>query len=196
MTKIIGLTGGIASGKSTVANFFREKQIPIIDADVIAKEVVEPGEEAYFKIVEAFGDSVLQTNRMIDRKKLGHIVFQDKVAIKKLNEIVHPFVKKEMSKQKNTYINAQEKIIVLDIPLLFESKLTSLVDQVWVVFVNESTQLTRLMKRNGLSERDAISRIRAQMPLDQKVENATVVINNNGSIQDTKIQFEKYINQI
>ncbi|WP_117170541.1 dephospho-CoA kinase [Paraliobacillus sediminis] len=196
MTKIIGLTGGIASGKSTVANFFREKQIPIIDADVIAKEVVEPDKEAYFKIVEAFGEGILQSNRMIDRKKLGHIVFQDKVAIKKLNEIVHPFVKREMSKQKNTYVNAQEKIIVLDIPLLFESKLTSLVDQVWVVFVKESTQLTRLMKRNDLSEYDAISRIRAQIPLDQKAENADVIINNNGSVEDTKRQFEKYINQI
>ncbi|WP_112181587.1 MULTISPECIES: dephospho-CoA kinase [Paraliobacillus] len=196
MTKIIGLTGGIASGKSTVANLFREKQIPIIDADVIAKEVVEPGKEAYFKIGEAFGDNILQIDRAIDRKKLGHIVFQDKIAREKLNAIVHPYVKDEIFKQKNTYINTNEKIIVLDIPLLFENKLTSLVDQVWLVFVNESIQLTRLMKRNGLSERDAKSRINAQIPLKQKAENADVIINNNGSIEDTKEQFEQYINQV
>lgn len=195
MTKVIGLTGGIASGKSTVAKLFMEKNIPIIDADVIAKEVVEPGTPAYDQVIKEFGVTILHDDLSIDRKLLGSIVFTDDVSRGKLNEIVHPFVKKKMLEQRNVYIEAKEKVIVLDIPLLFESNLTGLVDEVWVVFVDQTTQLGRLMKRNQLSEEEAMSRIKSQMPIDKKARNADVIINNSGLIEETKSQFESCISQ-
>jgi dephospho-CoA kinase len=185
---IIGLTGGIASGKSTVARMLLELGIPVIDADQIAREVVEIGEEAYWQIVERFGEKILQDDKTIDRTKLGAIVFNDEEKRKVLNGIVHPAVRKKMLEQKEQYIRSGAKTVVLDIPLLFESKLTYLVDKVIVVFVDEHTQLERLMARNGFSKEEAEVRIRAQMPLREKITKADAVIDNNGSIKKTKEQ--------
>lgn len=196
MTIVVGLTGGIASGKSTVSAIFREMNIPVIDADQIAKEVVQNGRVAYSKIVEAFGKEILQEDLEINRAALGQIIFHNEQERQKLNSIVHPEVRSEMLKQKEQLIAEQYQLVVLDIPLLFESKLTYLVDQVIVVHVNELVQLERLQKRNNLSKEDALARIKSQLPLTEKAKMADFVIDNNGSIDETKEQVIKLVSKL
>ena len=195
MTVVIGLTGGIASGKSTVSQMFRELSIPVIDADIIAREVVEQGKPAYNKIVEVFGEEILQADGELDRPKLGSIVFHNEEKRLQLNGIVHPAVRKEMNDQKDMYIKEGMQAVVLDIPLLFESKLTNLVDQILVVAVAPSTQLERLMKRNGFSEEEAKARIDSQMPLIEKVTLADKIIHNDGTITETKAQLQRILKE-
>lgn len=168
MTLVIGLTGGIASGKSTVANMLIEKGITVIDADIIAKQAVEKGMPAHRQIIDEFGEDILLPNGDIDRKKLGALVFTNEQKRLALNAIVHPAVRQEMLNRRDKAIANREAFVVLDIPLLFESKLESLVDKIIVVSVTEELQLERLMKRNQLTEEEAVSRIRAQMPLEEK----------------------------
>jgi dephospho-CoA kinase len=188
MAVIIGLTGGIASGKSTVANMLKVLGIPVIDADEEARLAVEKGEEAYEKIVSFFGKDILLPDGSIDRKKLGNIIFPDAEKRKVLNSIVHPAVRKKMLQKKEQYIFSGHKWIVMDIPLLFESNLTHMVDRTIVVYVDQETQLKRLMSRNGFSEEEARARISSQLPLDEKIKWADAVIDNNGSITETKAQ--------
>jgi dephospho-CoA kinase len=188
MTLTIGLTGGIASGKSTVTGMIRELGIPVIDADQVARDVVKVGEEAYAQIVATFGRDILQANGEIDRAKLGAIVFHSEQERKKLNAIVHPAVRRRMIAEKEAYVQNGAKTIVLDIPLLFESELTHFIDKVIVVYVDDDVQLERLMKRNGFSKEEALARIRSQMPLREKVKKADAVINNNGTVEETKQQ--------
>lgn len=190
MTLAIGLTGGIASGKSTVSNMFKDANIPVIDADVIAKQVVEAGEPAYHLVVETFGSSILKDDGAIDREKLGSIVFQNEIERKKLNGIVHPAVRKEMLKQKEDAERRNEPAVVLDIPLLFESNLAHMADVTVVVYVDSQVQLERLMNRNQLTKQEAEWRIQSQLPLKDKKDKADEVIDNNGSLQSTKRQFE------
>lgn len=185
---IIGLTGGISSGKSTVANLIVALGIPVIDADIIARKVVEPGEAAYTEIVEHFGKDVLEKNGTINRKKLGDIIFNNEAERKVLNSIVHPAVRKQMKMEKEQLLTAGYETIVFDIPLLFESNLTHMVDKVLLVYVDEETQLERLMNRDEATKTDALSRIRSQMPLKDKIPLADEVINNNASIDQTKAQ--------
>jgi dephospho-CoA kinase len=189
----IGLTGGIASGKSTVSTMLRELSFPIVDADVIAREVVEKGEQAYLGIVDTFGEEVLLQNGTIDRTKLGAIVFNNEEMRKKLNSIVHPAVRKRMIEQKEHYIETGSRAVILDIPLLFESKLTYMVEKTLLVFVDSDIQLQRLMTRNQFSVEEAISRIQSQMPLTEKVLLADEVINNNGKVEETKQQLLKVL---
>ncbi|MDM5156757.1 dephospho-CoA kinase [Bacillus sp. DX1.1] len=193
MTVVIGLTGSIASGKSTVSQMFRERQIPVIDADIIAREVVEQGKEAYKEIIKVFGEEILQADGELDRQKLGSIVFYNEEKRLQLNQIVHPAVRKEMNAQKDMYIREGMQAVVLDIPLLFESKLTALVDQILLVFVNPDTQLERLVKRNGFTEEEARARIDSQMPLAEKVKLANKVIRNDGTIAETKAQLHNIL---
>lgn len=188
MSIVVGLTGGIASGKSTVSSILIEKGITVIDADIEARLAVEMGEEAYNEIVRHFGDEVLLADRSIDRGKLGSIIFHNQEKRFILNNIVHPAVRKRMIVKKEKAIANGKKLIIMDIPLLFESKLTSLVDRTLLVYVDETIQLERLMKRNQLSKEDAIARIRSQMPLKEKIQLADAVINNNGTIEETKKQ--------
>uniref|UniRef100_A0A7U3YDN6 Dephospho-CoA kinase n=1 Tax=Geobacillus sp. (strain Y4.1MC1) TaxID=581103 RepID=A0A7U3YDN6_GEOS0 len=188
MALTIGLTGGIASGKSTVTKMIRELGIPVIDADQIARDVVKMGEEAYNQIIQAFGQKILQEDGEIDRAKLGAIVFHNEQERKKLNAIVHPAVRRRMLAEKEAYVQKGAKTVVLDIPLLFESELTHLVDKTIVVYVDDDVQLERLMKRNGFSKEEALARIQAQMPLREKVKKADAVIDNNGTIEETKQQ--------
>lgn len=188
MSTILGLTGGIASGKSTVTNMLKSLGIVIIDADLIAREVVETGEEAYNKIVEVFGDSIIHNDGSINREKLGSIVFNNVEKRTILNNIVHPAIREKMNYLKNEYIKNGEKIIVLDIPLLFESKLTHLVDKIILVYVDREVQRERLMARNGLTVDEAEARINSQMSLKEKIPLADAVINNNGSVTETSNQ--------
>jgi dephospho-CoA kinase len=195
MALTIGLTGGIASGKSTVTRMIRELGIPVIDADQVARDVVKVGEEAYAQIVATFGRDILQANGEIDRAKLGSIVFHNEQKRKKLNAIVHPAVRRRMMAEKEAYVQSGTKTVVLDIPLLFESELTHFIDKVIVVYVDDEVQLERLMKRNGFSKEEALARIRSQMPLREKVKKADAVINNNGTVEETKQQLLKILTE-
>ncbi|KAA6481748.1 dephospho-CoA kinase [Bacillus swezeyi] len=192
MTLVIGLTGGIASGKSTVAHMFQQCGITVVDADVIAKEAVEQGMPAYRDIVSVFGDGILLETGDIDRKKLGEIVFTNEEKRMQLNEIVHPEVRKTMIIQRDEAIQAGEQFVILDIPLLYESGLEHLTDKVIVVWVPKELQLKRLMKRNHLNEDEALNRIHAQFSLDEKKKKADAVIDNSGSLKDT----EKRLHQL
>ncbi|MGG0175493.1 dephospho-CoA kinase [Gottfriedia acidiceleris] len=196
MGKIFGLTGSIASGKSTVSNFLKELNVPIVDADVIAKEVVEIGQPAYKKIVEAFGSEILLDSGEINRPFLGSIIFNNKEKRLQLNEIVHPEVRREMKEQADRYIKQGESLVILDIPLLYEGNSIELVEKVIVVSVSEENQLKRLMNRNGLSKEDALLRIASQIPVKEKAARADYVINNNGDFEDTKRQVKDLLNKI
>lgn len=193
MTLVIGLTGGIASGKSTVANMLIDKGITVIDADIIAKQAVEKGMLAYRQIIDEFGEDILLENGDIDRRKLGALVFTNEQKRLALNSIVHPAVREEMLKRRDESIANQETFVVLDIPLLFESKLESLVDKIIVVSVTKELQLERLTKRNQLTEEEALSRIRSQIPLEEKVSRADNVIDNSGTLEETKQQLEEIL---
>ena len=193
MTLVIGLTGGIASGKSTVAQMFQQCGITVVDADVIAKEAVEQGMPAYQKIAETFGQGVLLETGDIDRRKLGEIVFANEEKRLQLNAIVHPEVRKMMIKQRDEAIRAGERFVVLDIPLLYESGLEHLTDKVIVVWVPKELQLERLMKRNRFNEDEALNRIHAQQSLDEKKKRADAVIDNSGSLKDTEAQLHQLL---
>ncbi|MCY8667512.1 dephospho-CoA kinase [Bacillus haynesii] len=193
MTLVIGLTGGIASGKSTVAQMFQQCGITVVDADVIAKEAVEQGMPAYQKIAETFGQGVLLETGDIDRRKLGEIVFANEEKRLQLNAIVHPEVRKMMIKQRDEAVRAGERFVVLDIPLLYESGLEHLTDKVIVVWVPKELQLERLMKRNRFNEDEALNRIHAQHSLDEKKKRADAVIDNSGSLKDTEAQLHQLL---
>ncbi|OAS88820.1 MULTISPECIES: dephospho-CoA kinase [Metabacillus] len=196
MTVVIGLTGGIASGKSTVSDMLRKQGIRVIDADQIAREVVEIGKPAYEQIVKTFGQDILHEDKTINREKLGTLIFSEENKRQQLNKIVHPAVRKEMLKQTEEEKAHQAKIVVLDIPLLFESKLTYMVDEIIVVYVDEETQLKRLMKRNSYSEEEAKIRIGSQLPLKEKAELADEIIHNQGSIEETRAQVHELISKL
>ncbi|MBX0359005.1 dephospho-CoA kinase [Halobacillus sp. Nhm2S1] len=190
MTLVIGLTGSIASGKSTVAEMFRDMDIPVIDADQISRDVVKPGKPAYKEIVETFGEQVLEDDGDLDRKKLGKVVFSDETKRKQLNGIVHPKVREEMIRRREQYKQQQYQAVVLDIPLLFESNLTDYVEKILVVYVDEETQMERLMERDQSGRKDAEERIQAQIPVKKKAEMADAVIDNTGTIEKSLHQLK------
>lgn len=195
MTLVIGLTGGIASGKSTVANMCKEQGITVIDADMESRAAVEPGEKAYEQIVAHFGKDILLADGTINRAKLGEIIFNNKEERMVLNGIVHPAVRERMNAKKEAAAEKNETIIIMDIPLLFESKLTNLVDRSLLVFVDETTQLKRLMERNQYTEQEAMSRIHSQMPLKEKIRLSDWVIDNSGMPEQTRLQLDKILTE-
>ncbi|MBP3949734.1 dephospho-CoA kinase [Bacillus suaedae] len=185
---LIGLTGGIASGKSTVSRMIKSLGLPVIDADVIAREVVEPGTECLKQIVSHFGSEVLDSDGVLKRKKLGEIIFSDQKKRDVLNQIVHPAVRKRMNEQKEHYLASGFQTIVYDIPLLYESNLFHLVEKVLLVYVDEDTQLFRLMERDNINKEAALSRILSQQALIDKKARADAIIDNGGSILETENQ--------
>ncbi len=187
---ILGLTGGIASGKSTVSVMLRERGIPVIDADLIAREVVEPGQPAYDEIVLHFGRGVLLADGRLDRKRLGEIIFSDEAERRVLNSIVHPEVRKTMRERAEAAVRAGHPIVVLDIPLLFESGLQHMVDKIVVVYAPFEVQLRRLMERDDLDESQAKKRLYAQWPIEEKKAQADYVIDNRGSREETEKQVD------
>lgn len=195
--KIIGLTGGIATGKSTVTNLLVENGFKVIDADKIAREVVEVNCPAYKDIVEEFGTKVLNEDFIIDRKKLGDIIFNDKEEREKLNSIVHPRVFYEMKNRISSYCG-DEQVIFLDIPLLIEGlnlfkKNDINIDEIWLVYTDEEIQIKRLMQRDKLSYEDAKKRIDSQLPMGTKMKYATRIINNNKDIKELKNTLENML---
>ncbi|MBT2648203.1 dephospho-CoA kinase [Bacillus sp. ISL-34] len=195
MGQIIGITGGIASGKSSVSLYLQELGFTIVDADLASRAVVEPGEEAYHQVVKAFGEDILLTDGNIDRVKLGSIIFNDQEKRLLLNSIVHPAVRNWMRLKTEAALSSGEETVFMDIPLLFESKLTFMVDKTLLIYVDEQVQLQRLMNRNGLSETEALARINSQMPLADKKALADAVIDNNGDINETKRQVKSILSE-
>ena len=188
---IVGLTGSVGTGKSTVTNFFRELGAYIIDWDELAREVTRPHLKAWKEIVEYFGNDYLNEDLTINRQKLAEIVFSDKERVTKLNQIVHPEVFKEDERITNEIKSlAPDALIIKDIPLLFELTRPVFVDKTVVVSASEQTQLRRLEKR-GMSREDTQSRIKSQLPLKEKIKSADFVINNDGPLEETKKQVEE-----
>jgi dephospho-CoA kinase len=177
----IGLTGGIATGKSTVARLIESRGFPIIDADQIAHEITQFGNEGYAQVVEQFGSEILNAQLHIDRKKLGQVIFNSAEKRRLLEGILHPLIQDEVQEQKKGYELKRVAAVFYDVPLLFENKIQSQFDEVLVVWCQRDTQLNRLMLRNGLTQDEAVSRIKAQMPLSDKIAQATYCIDNSGS---------------
>jgi len=188
---IVGLTGSVGTGKSTVTNFFRELGAYIIDWDELAREVTHPQLRAWKEIVEYFGKDCLNEDLTINRQKLAEIVFPDKEKVAKLNQIVHPEVFKKDERITSEIKSLDtDALIIKDIPLLFELTRPIFVDKTVVVSASEQTQLRRLEEK-GMSREDARSRIKSQIPLEEKIKSADFVINNDGPLEETKKQVEE-----
>ncbi|MDN4607281.1 dephospho-CoA kinase [Sporosarcina sp. F6_3S_P_2] len=187
---IIGLTGSIATGKSTVSRMLKEKGYPVVDADEISRQVVEPGSIVLDKIADVFGEDVIDQNGRLNREKLGSLIFKDKSQRKKLNEIMHPAVRQEMIRQKESWLEKGFNTVIMDIPLLFESKLESYVEKIIVVTATPAIQRERLIARNSLSGEEADARINSQLPITEKEEGADAVINNNDTLEETERQLD------
>ncbi|RLA98053.1 MAG: dephospho-CoA kinase [Deltaproteobacteria bacterium] len=185
---IAGLTGGIATGKSTVANIMAEAGAHVIDADRIAKDVVKKGLPAWKEITEYFGKEILGSDGEIDRERLGDVVFGSKDKLEVLNKIVHPRVFEEMAREMDEVKQrAPDSIVILDIPLLIETGLHKLLSNVILVYAPERIQLARLMARDNIPKEAALKRIRSQMPIEQKKTFANYIIDNSSEIEHTRI---------
>ena len=179
--RIIGLTGGIATGKSTVSNYLStQHNIPVLDADVYAKESVVKGSPILQEIFQHFGKHLKLQDGTLNRAALGNIIFTNPDAKQWLESKIHPFVR-DRFKQELAKINSDT--VVMAIPLLFEANLTHLVTEIWVVNCDRQTQLTRLQKRNNLTEKQASDRIDSQIPLKEKIAQADLVLNNNSTLE-------------
>jgi dephospho-CoA kinase len=186
---IAGLTGGIASGKSTVSGFLAEAGARIIDADTIAREVVKPGTPAHDEIIAFFGRGILLAHGEIDRQRLGDIIFNDTAKKTHLEEIIHPRVYRRTEEMiAEIAARAPDAVVILDIPLLLEARMERNLAEVIVVYVPEHLQLQRLMARDHIDANAALARIHAQMPIEEKRHLATIVIDNSGTLAATRSQ--------
>lgn len=189
--KVIGLTGGIATGVSTVAQMFRELGAIIIEADKIARDVVEPGTQTYRKIVETFGREVLSADGTIDRKRLGQIVFADDAARRRLNRITHSAIHRRIEEEVERLRESNpDAIVLIDVPLLLDTTGpdTFDMDGVIVVTAAKDAQIERLMRRDTLAEEDAQRRVAAQRPVEEKAMEADWIVRNTGSLEETRRQ--------
>jgi dephospho-CoA kinase len=189
--RIIGLTGGIASGKSSVAEMLKKLGAVIIDADTLAREVVEPGEPAYHAIVAAFGARILNPDMTINRGALAKLVFDDPVARRRLEIITHPAIGTRAEEQLAALAKAGNDVVFYMAPLLIEAGVSSRVDELWVVYVDQDTQLRRLMERDGSTREEALRRIAAQMPIEEKKNFGKIVIVNSGTPEETERQVKE-----
>lgn len=189
----IGLTGGIASGKSTVAASLVRRGARLVDADQIAREVVLPGSPTLAEVALRFGQDILQEDGTLNRKKLGSIVFADAARRKELESILHPAIRAIMRERMRQYeTETPERLVVVDIPLLYESGLEGMVSEVMVVYVPRDLQLKRLMERDKLDPEQAASRLNAQMDIESKKSRADYVIDNSGTLEQTERQLDRF----
>ena len=184
--KIIGLTGGIGSGKSTVSRFLAELGAVVVDADKVGHEAFNPDTEAWCEVVAAFGEQVLAPNCEIDRKKLGDAVFGNSEALARLNRIMHPRMHEMVKAQLEEYRRQGVAVAVLEAPLLIEAGWTSLSDAVWVTVAPESTVVSRTRERAGLSEEEVLARIHSQLSSEERVKHADVVIDTDCSLDELR----------
>ncbi len=197
---LIGLTGGISTGKSTVSNILLNKGYQVIDADKIAKNVIEPGNPPYFQIIKSFGQDILLENGDIDRRGLGKIIFNDEDLRQVLNNIVHPHVFREMKKQIED-LSKNNSLIFLDVPLLFEQyklwkEYSIEFSQIWLVYCNRGSQINRLMNRDNISKEEAVIKISSQMDLDKKKEMSSKTIDNSRDIEYLEKQIDELLKTI
>ena len=190
--RIIGLTGGISTGKTTVSRYLTTVcHIRVLDADIYAREAVEGNSPILQTIKQRYGTEICLNNGELDRKKLGNIIFNNSREKTWLESQIHPYVRQRFKEDTFKY---EETIIVLDIPLLFESKLTHLVTEIWAVYCSYEQQLERLMSRNNLTKQEAIARIKSQLPLEEKIQKADLVLDNSSTIEALHQQIEKALN--
>jgi dephospho-CoA kinase len=187
---VIGLTGGIASGKSTVAKMLSELGAVVIDADKVGHEVFRPHTEAWRKVVAAFGKDILGQNEAIDRSKLAQLVFNDPKALKRLNSIMHPRMHEIVREKIEGLRREGTEVVVLEATLLIEAKWTDLVDQVWVTITPEDAVVNRLVSQKGFAEEQAEARIKSQTPISQRAKRADVVIRNDSDIATLRKKVE------
>lgn len=192
MGMVLGITGGIATGKSTVVSVFKRLGFPVVDADVIAREIVEIGMPALGEVVSLFGSEILNSDGSLDRKKLGKIIFSDEEKRKKLNSTLSPFLKERILAE-ITDKKSKAPLVIVDIPLLYEGGYEKFVDKVAVVYIPKTMQLTRLMKRDNLTEKEAQQRITSQLPIEKKRQKADILFDNQNSIEETEKLVEKWV---
>lgn len=184
MTKVIGLTGVIGSGKSTVARLLAELGAVVIDADKLGHEVFQPGTEAWREVVAAFGREVLSPGGDIDRTKLGEIVFNNPEALTRLNRIMHPRIYDMVKALIDEYRRQKVTVVVLEAPLLIEAEWTSLVDDIWVTIAPEAKVLGRIRNQRGLTLKETMARIHSQLPVKELLKHANVVIDNESGLEE------------
>lgn len=195
MAKIIGLTGGIASGKSTVTAFLREQGYPIIDADAVVHELQAKGGKLYQILLKEFGQDILSDDGNLDRFKLGQAVFADSNLRARLSDLQDQIIRHELLARRDA-LKQTEPVVFMDIPLLYEADYSGEVNEVWLVYVDRAQQLERLMKRNGLAVQDAENRLAAQLSLEEKRSKAQVVIDNGGSVEVTLAQVAQLLEEL
>ncbi|RYZ08985.1 MAG: dephospho-CoA kinase [Myxococcales bacterium] len=188
--RVFGLTGGIGSGKSTAAALLRERGVPVVDADELAREAVAPGSAGLSRVLAELGQDLLGPDGALDRKRLGARVFSDETLRKRLNSITHPIVRR-LSQERFSQLEKQgAELAAYDVPLLFEVGLDAALRPVVLVAAQESTQVARILARDGLSELEARARIAAQLPLSVKRERADYVVENDGTLEDLAAQVD------
>ena len=191
--KIVGLTGGISSGKSTVSSYLKQLKIPVIDADEVARKVVEPNSQGAREIRKTFGSDVFEEDGSLNRQKLGALIFSNAENRQKLDDLLQPLIKIMILDEIEEYRQKGETMIVLDLPLLFEKHYEELCEEIIVVYVPEELQLERLMKRNQYTKQEALSRIDSQLSIEEKRKRATVLLDNQGTIQQLYHQVEQWL---
>ena len=195
MVRIIGITGGIASGKSTVTEFLRRQGYQVIDADQVVHELQEPGGRLYQALLSTFGSSILQEDGRLDRPKLGAMIFGNPELLEQSSQIQNQIIREELAGRRDLLAETED-IFFMDLPLLFELQYEDWFDQIWLVDVTEETQLSRLMSRNALSQEEAEKRIAAQLSLREKRKRADVLIDNNGSLEETRQQIRNALQKL
>ena len=195
MVRIIGITGGIASGKSTVTEFLRRQGYQVIDADQVVHELQEPGGRLYQALLSTFGSSILQEDGRLDRPKLGAMIFGNPELLEQSSQIQNQIIREELAGRRDLLAETED-IFFMDLPLLFELQYEDWFDQIWLVDVTKETQLSRLMARNALSQEEAEKRIAAQLSLREKRKRADVLIDNNGSLEETRQQLRDALQKL
>ena len=195
MARIIGITGGIASGKSTVTEFLRQLGYQVIDADQVVHELQEPGGRLYQALLSTFGPAILQEDGRLDRPKLGAMIFGNTELLAQSSQIQNQIIREELAGRRDLLAETED-IFFMDLPLLFELQYEDWFDQIWLVDVTVETQLSRLMTRNALSQDEAEKRIAAQLSLQEKRKRADVLIGNNGSLEETRQQIRDALQKL
>ncbi|MCY7024205.1 MULTISPECIES: dephospho-CoA kinase [Streptococcus] len=195
MARIIGITGGIASGKSTVTEFLRQQGYQVIDADQVVHELQEPGGRLYQALLSAFGSAILQEDGRLDRPKLGAMIFGNPQLLEQSSQIQNQIIREELANRRDLLAETED-FFFMDLPLLFELQYEDWFDQIWLVDVTKETQLSRLMTRNSLSQEEAEKRIATQLSLQEKRKRADVLIDNNGSLEETRQQIRDALQKL
>lgn len=191
--KIVGLTGGISSGKSTVSSYLKQLKIPVIDADEVARKVVEPNSQGAIEIRKTFGSDVFEEDGSLNRQRLGALIFSNAENRQKLDDLLQPLIKIMILDEIEEHRQKGENMIVLDLPLLFEKNYEELCEEIIVVYIPRELQLERLMRRNQYTKQEALSRIDSQLSIEEKRKRATVLLDNQGTIQQLYQQVEQWL---